>query len=72
MLGAIRRPHMNSTYYSTTASSLNKRPLSAIYDETAKKKTGERSALQNPSTKKVFKYITSKIDHGVKKKNIAN
>ena len=56
-------------YYSTTASSLNKRPLGEIYQESSKKgPNGEKRALQNPATKKTFKFVKSKIDHGFKKK----
>lgn len=66
ILGIIRRSEQNGLYYSTTASSLNKRPLGLIYREAASK-NGEKSALQNPATKKQFKFITSKIDSGVRK-----
>ena len=60
-------------YYSTTASSLNKRPLSQIYQENTRKgPNGEKPALQNPSTKKSFKFVTSRIDHGFKKKQASN
>jgi len=68
-LGDVRKPDKNSMYYPTTASSLNKRPLAEIYQDGQKKgPNGERRALQNPATKKVFKYITAKIDSGFKKK----
>lgn len=60
-------------YYSITASSLNKRPLAEIYQESTKKgPNGEKRALQNPATKKTFKFVTSKIDHGLKKKSTAS
>jgi hypothetical protein len=44
LLGIIRRSEQNGLYYSTTASSLNKRPLGLIYQEAASK-NGEKSAL---------------------------
>lgn len=69
-IGEIRTSDHYSLYYSATASSLNKRPLAEIYQESQKKgPNGEKRALQNPATKKQFKYVTSKIDNGVKRKS---
>jgi len=51
-------------YYSTTASSLNKRPLGDIYSEKTKKKGGERSAANNPRLKKNFKNVGPRVSTG--------
>lgn len=70
---SVRQADPYSVYYATTASSLNKRPLSQIYQENTRKgPNGEKPALQNPSTKKSFKFVTSRIDHGLKKKQASN
>ena len=69
VLSAVRRPTMNGIYYATTASTLNKRPLKEIYPEGGQ--NGQKTALQNPSTKKTFKFITSKVHTGVKRTSIA-
>lgn len=71
--GSLKGSDQYHMYYSTTASSLNKRPLSQIYQENTRKgPNGEKPALQNPSTKKTFRFVTSKIDHGFKKKQASN
>ena len=52
-------------YYSATASSLSKRPLGEIADETDKKRPGKNK--KKTVLKKNFTNVTARIDTGVKK-----
>lgn len=60
----------NDMFYSATASSLNKRPMGQIAEEDQRKKGAKQNQMK-PSTKKHFTNVVSKLDTGVKKRQVA-